>query len=700
MLFKKTNDFDMKRFPLFVLFVFATISAFAQKISVESFKPLPMDMTASSLEGKRIDQNGEKAALIKVVTSQTGFTFEGGTLGIVDTKQENGEIWVWVPRSARKITIKHQKLGVLREYMYPVEIEAERTYEMVLTTDEIETVVKTKVRQQYLSFQITPPNGTLEVNDKIWEVDADGIAQEYVEFGTYTWRVQALNYHTEAGMVTVDDPDNTKFVTVTLNPNYGWIEVDGKGDLRDASVYVDNILIGKAPCKSDALKSGQHSVRIAKKMFDSYSETVTVRDNETTKLAPALKADYAEVTLKVDADAEIWVNDELKGVGSWKGQLGRGVYKMECKKDNHETSLTSQEITPAMHGQTINLPVPKPIYGSLMVESIPRICQIYIDGKDMGTTPKSINEILIGQHELKLTKEGYADYVETVTIAKDEQKQVKAELSKKPEAVSNQPVATPSDAKEGALSGVFSVGAGKKVCFSQGNLQYQASTNTWRFAEHQYDVIGESNSNISSSYSGWIDLFGWGASGYNGKNPYMTSTTSTDYGNGSTDIAGTNYDWGVYAKITNGGNQTGLWRTLTKDEWVYVFNTRSTTSGIRYARACVNGMKGVILLPDDWNSSYYSLRRTNSLGASFGSNTISASQWSTLEQHGAVFLPAAGRRDGTSVGSVGSYGLYWSASYNYNDSAYRVWFYDSGLYPVEWGRRDGGLCVRLVRSTQ
>ena len=287
-----------------------------------------------------------------------------------------------------------------------------------------------------------------------------------------------------------------------------------------------------------------------------------------------------------------------------------------------------------------------------------------------------------------------------MTIAKDEQKQVKAELSKKPEAVSNQPVATPSDAKEGALSGVFSVGAGKKVCFSQGNLQYQASTNTWRFAEHQYDVIGESNSNISSSYSGWIDLFGWGASGYNGKNPYMTSTTSTDYGNGSTDIAGTNYDWGVYAKITNGGNQTGLWRTLTKDEWVYVFNTRSTTSGIRYARACVNGMKGVILLPDDWNSSYYSLRRTNSLGASFGSNTISASQWSTLEQHGAVFLPAAGRRDGTSVGSVGSYGLYWSASYNYNDSAYRVWFYDSGLYPVEWGRRDGGLCVRLVRSTQ
>ena len=367
---------NMKRFPILILLVFAFIGAFAQKISVESFKPLPMDMTASSLEGKRVDQNGQVAALIKVMTTETGFVFEGGTLGIVDSQQRVGEIWVWVPRGLRKITILHQKLGGLRDYRFPVEIESERTYEMVLTTDVIETFVKKQVRQQYLSFQITPANATLEVNDRIWEVDADGVAQEYVDFGTYTWRVQALNYHTDAGSVTVDDPNNTKFVTVTLNPNFGWIEVDGKGDLRDASVYVDNNLIGKAPCKSDALKSGQHTVRIAKKMFDPYSETVTVRDNETTKIAPALKADYAEVTLKVDGGAEIWVNDELKGVGTWKGQLGRGTYKMECKKASHETSMTSQEITPAMNGQTITVPAPIPIYGSLMVESTPRICKL------------------------------------------------------------------------------------------------------------------------------------------------------------------------------------------------------------------------------------------------------------------------------------------------------------------------------------
>lgn len=124
----------------------------------------------------------------------------------------------------------------------------------------------------------------------------------------------------------------------------------------------------------------------------------------------------------------------------------------------------------------------------------------------------------------------------------------------------------PSVGGDGVLPGAFSVSATKKVNFSQGNLQYQASTKTWRFAENQYDMIGAANSNISSTYNGWIDLFGWGTSGYNNKYPYMTSTTNADYGDGNNDIAGTNYDWGVYNAISNGGNAKGLWRTLTTAE--------------------------------------------------------------------------------------------------------------------------------------
>ncbi len=129
----------MKKEALLIIILFSFfLGSTAQNFSVKSFKALPNDLTASSLEGKRIDQNGQVAALIKVVTTQTGFTFEGGALGIVDTKQNVSEIWVWVPRGLRKITIKHQQLGQLRDFFFPVEIEAERTYEMVLLTSEIE----------------------------------------------------------------------------------------------------------------------------------------------------------------------------------------------------------------------------------------------------------------------------------------------------------------------------------------------------------------------------------------------------------------------------------------------------------------------------------------------------------------------------------------------------------------------------------
>ncbi|MBO6024092.1 MAG: hypothetical protein J6P83_04480 [Bacteroidales bacterium] len=266
-----------------------------------------------------------------------------------------------------------------------------------------------------------------------------------------------------------------------------------------------------------------------------------------------------------------------------------------------------------------------------------------------------------------------------------------------------------SQAPTGAINGVFSVSASQRVYFSQGNLQYKASNGTWRFATNQYDYIGSANSNISSSYSGYIDLFGWGTSGWNCGNTYYRPWDSNNsdgslYGPpGSYNLTGSyaNSDWGRYNAISNGGNQTNQWRTLSNDEWGYVFNTRSTSSGIRYAKAQVNNVNGVILLPDNWSSSYYTLYNTNQGGASFSSNVISSSTWTnSLQSHGAVFLPAAGCRDGTSVHDVGSRGYYWSASYNFSYNAWNVLF-DYGYLSTDVAYfRSDGQSVRLVCPAQ
>lgn len=252
-------------------------------------------------------------------------------------------------------------------------------------------------------------------------------------------------------------------------------------------------------------------------------------------------------------------------------------------------------------------------------------------------------------------------------------------------------------ASEGVLPGLFSVSPDKKVQFSQGNLQYQASTGTWRFAENQWNLVGNgtpgpsnvyvgdtkcSNESISSTYSGWIDLFGWGT----GCNPTNVSFNSRDYS--------TFTDWGVNA-ISNGGNEANLWHTLTKDEWVYLFSSRENATTLFGFGIIDDRLKGIIILPDNWvlpdGSSY----------SSSGSNYYSFEEWTVMESAGAVFLPAAGFRSGTSTGWINQQGYYWSATPNDAGTAFYLYFsYKSNLSPQSYDGRTAGFSVRLVQVSK
>lgn len=266
-------------------------------------------------------------------------------------------------------------------------------------------------------------------------------------------------------------------------------------------------------------------------------------------------------------------------------------------------------------------------------------------------------------------------------------------------------------APTGAINGLFSVSATKKVYFSQGNLQYQASTHTWRHAENQWDYIGADNANISQTNSDWIDLFGWGTSGYNHGavcyQPWSTSENDMNYypyGSNSANLFDQTgqADWG-YNAISNGGSIINSWRTLTKEEWSYVFFSRNTASGIHFAKAFVNGVNGVVLLPDSWSASTYALNFTNSIGADY-CNTISAQDWTnTLQPAGAVFLPASGSRYGTYVYNEGSVGIYWSSSRISSSNAYRLLFNgtsSNGLSAIYSDDLYYGHSVRLVQDVE
>ena len=303
--------------------------------------------------------------------------------------------------------------------------------------------------------------------------------------------------------------------------------------------------------------------------------------------------------------------------------------------------------------------------------------------------------------------------------------------------------ATSTRAKKVTVSfPVFSVSAEKKVTFAPGNLQYLGNgdgTGTWRFAEHQYDFMGDGPTS-GTSYQGNVtvagftkynasadldvarDLFGWGTSGYDNKYPYMTSTNSNSYYRGP--ITDTDYDWGVYhsatgnstEKITNGGSYS--WRLFTGVEWAYIIAregkvyTRQDYSETKnlFASATVNGVKGILLFPDNWNGSFdRTIKYGNESIAGYSVTVRDAEQWAVLERMGCVFLPAAHVRGTSSNGTVMDQlneGHYWASTTdpsNFNNE-YRG-------CTLEWGNtgtvtKNAGNCqvrylgqsVRLIRE--
>ncbi len=425
------------RFLAFTFWLCLISLAQAQNISVASFELDPNDLTAN-LEGTTVyDQNGQKCALIRIQTTQKGFSFDVGALGVQkvdDTKV--GEIWLYVPEGVKRLTMRHPQLGSLLNYPFPIAIVGSKTYVMQLTTANVHTVVEEAVTQQYVVFRVSPPEAIVEFDGDIIDLN-EGVGTKFKSFGTYGYTAQATLYHPQSGQVTVNDPVNKHEVKIDLRPAFGYIEVPAEGKLAGAKVFIDNAYKGTVPFRSERLASGNHQVRLVRQMYSPVSENVAVKDGETTRFAPALSADFARVTLRVEGNAEIWVNEERKGTGTWTGELATGDYKIECRLASHRTATKQLSVQPALDGQTINLAAPTPIYGRLNVTSTPIDADIYLDGQKVGTTPMMLPKCLIGQHTVKISKAGHSDFAKTIVLAEGATEEIAARLeSGKPVVIS------------------------------------------------------------------------------------------------------------------------------------------------------------------------------------------------------------------------------------------------------------------------
>lgn len=393
---------------IFLILIIANLSA---EIAVKSFRKLENDMTAR-IDAPKKDQNGDVCAIIKVVTTQTGFIWEPDGLGIVSAENKGGEYWLYVPYGAKRLTIKHSQLGVLRDYIYNMPIEKACVYEMLITTGKVITTVEEEISSQWLLIKAEPAKSMIYINEVFVKT---GEYQTKLKPGKYTYRVEAPMYHAENGMIEITD--TKRELMVNLKPAFGTAKIlttpeDG------ATVLIDGKELTKTtPCMSEPLLSGEHTIQIVKEMYQPLLEKITILEGQTLPFNFILAPNFAEITIKAPEKAQVVINNKLMGNGTWTGRLSPGIYSLEVQMDSYRAAKQDIELN---IGDKKNFDlVPTPIFGSLDIMTTPAGANIIINGNNYGTTPNTINKLLIGNYKIQLIKNGFETVFKNISISEN-----------------------------------------------------------------------------------------------------------------------------------------------------------------------------------------------------------------------------------------------------------------------------------------
>ncbi len=410
------------RIIIIALFFFLGLSELTvAQISVKSFTELSNDLDARLDITAKKDNNGKPCAIIKVVTTENGFSYDVGMIGVVATTYhpELAEVWVYVPEGTTKIKMSHPQLGQFSTdsgdgyYWFPQKLKSSTCYRLEIVSGRVVTTIEqAKIETGWLVVQSQPDNAEIYLKtNEVEEFVGSTPFQKKLPYGKYEFRIKKNLYHDELGMMEINHPKSVQ--NITLRPAFGKLKLSSIPE--GAKVVIEGLNKQyTTSCITEELPSKEYTVRF---MLDNYApqnRKVTVRDGETTELQVSLDARFAKVTIQSLAGADIFINGEKKGITRLDTDLGEGLYDIEVQLAHHKTKSSQIEVI-AKQPQTITLN-PEPIYGSLDIQSVPIGAKISIDGKDYGETPMTIENLLEGQHEVQLSKSGYASVIKQAYI--------------------------------------------------------------------------------------------------------------------------------------------------------------------------------------------------------------------------------------------------------------------------------------------
>ncbi|MCQ2318890.1 MAG: PEGA domain-containing protein [Bacteroidales bacterium] len=685
----------MRKYIVLIVTLLLTLNVKAQLVvEPDSFKEVPGFVI---LDHDKTDINDVPFAVIKIRTrniddSQRRKLTFGGNLSIdTDIQYKVGEVWLYLTYHADYIKISHPDFSST-EFTFPYDMKPNGCYELTLVNNSnFGAAVPVKQQYNYLIVKADQPDAAISFDGQF--VNMGEASKSYKVGETHTWSIECELYHPESGSATIVK-DNAVTVEKTLRPAFGFINITSTPE-SGATVFVDNKKVGTTPFKTDRIASGEHKVRVMKEMYSTAEKTVTVTDGNTTQAAIALSANFVNATVTTDPDSDIYIDSELKGKGRWTGRLSDGSHTFEARKASHKPSFKNVTLTIGKD-ENITISNPEPIYGTLDVNSSPMGATITIDGRNCGTTPKVLYDVLIGNHELRLEKSGCAPVTKTITLDETNLLAVNEKLP------TGREISISTDRQ------------GDEIYCDGNYLGVSPLTATLSFGSHSLKAVRDSKSvekTVTVAQTGgdssvrlafkqeingheYVDL--GLPSGLLWATCNVGASRPEDYGNyyawGETATKST-YDWSTY-RWCRGSDKTQT-KYNTKSDYGTVDNRTVLEMSDDAARANWGG---------DWRMPTTEECRelkdecTWTWTTQGGKNGYCV----TGPNGGSIFLPAAGYRSGTSLGSAGSYGYYWSSSLYSSDplNAYGMFFISVFVNPQSYPTRYDGQSVRPVRPAR
>lgn len=401
-----------KKIFLSLAFLLIAVALGAQSLSVESFRLLDNDLTANTAGAMKRDQNGDVAALIRIVTTETGFTFEVGSMGIVATENKNGEVWVYVPAGIQRISIMHSQLGVLRDWYFPIKIEKGRTYEMRLITGVVHSYVEDRPNGQFVTFSVKPDNASVTVDDsQPRALGADGTLSLMLPYGSHTYRIEAPGYVAENGTVQVGSEKIKK--EITLKSSKGTITLTCS--MPNAKLYLDGEYVGDGTWTGQREPAQMYLVEAKLEGHRARSITfaLDVQEQKTISV-PAPQPIFGTLSI-MSTPNEATILLDGKEIGQTPllaDNLLVGEHELELRKKDYRSyrsTVTVQE------GKMIPVEITMSDSFTATIDSRPSGASVEIDGRTVGNTPFRM-DMSSGDYRVRLTKSGFEPIDKTVHL--------------------------------------------------------------------------------------------------------------------------------------------------------------------------------------------------------------------------------------------------------------------------------------------